>query len=325
MAGSELRSILEAPGETLRLVEALGARLRSDGAPWGTEQAGRLAESYRAGRLAGLLWTGPKDEAVGLALWEAKVPLGRRATIYLDDGYRSEGTLGGFVDRLLKAEGEGPLLSVLDPVPGLVDEAVDRALGPRGFQRLLRADLIYPAARPVPELPPDPRVRPVRREDGGAVALLLEEAYRDNPGDRALFQHELDWAEDCRYATGQLLDGSVGTWWPSASFAIPDPSRPDRFLAMTLVNDLRGPLMTEVVVAPDGRRQGLARRLVLESVRAVRDRTPMPVRLVVTLRNRRAARLYESMGFVRSEEPVGGPWILPASYPFPVVDPPFDG
>jgi GNAT superfamily N-acetyltransferase len=319
-----LEPISASPSEAVRLVGAAGRRLVASGIPWGAEQAQGLAEGVRTGRLDGRVWIGPKDEGAALAVWEPGVPAGRRAFVYLDDGFRTPRLLGGFVDRLRGEPGATPLVSVLDPVPAMPDAEVDAVLAARGFERLLRIDLSYPAVAPLPSAPEVAGVRNLRRDDAEGVARILREGYEDNPGDRALFRFELDALDDSRHAVRQLFEGGVGQFWPEASFAVPDPAAPDRLLAVTVVCDLKGPLLAEVIVAPDGRRRGFARRLVQESLRAVRARTAEPLRLVVTLRNRRAYRLYDSLGFVRLEATLGGPWVHPGELGVSSLDPPFD-
>ncbi len=71
-----------------------------------------------------------------------------------------------------------------------------------------------------------------------------------------------------------------------------------RLVAATLVNELHGPLLSEVMVDPAWRRRGFARRLVARSIAAVRALALGPLRLVVTVGNDRAEPLYRSVGFV---------------------------
>jgi GNAT superfamily N-acetyltransferase len=324
MGSERWMGIAEALPEALRLAEGARRLLQLPGTVPSPGPGDDLVPGIREGRLTGRLWIGPKDEAVGLAVWERGVPMGRRAFVHLDTGFRRASVLGAFVDRLRAEPGERPLLSVVDPVPGLPAAEVEIALTPRGFQRILRVDLLDPGG-PLPDAPELPGVRSVGAADAVPLARLLAEAYDDNPLDRALFWHELDALDDARFGIDQLFSGGVGTFWPDASFGVPSLTEPGRLLAATLVNDLNGPLLTEVMVAPDARRHGYARALVRASVAAVRARSAVPLRLVVSLRNRRAYALYERLGFRRDEATLGGAWLDPQAFGLRSLDPPWDG
>jgi ribosomal protein S18 acetylase RimI-like enzyme len=318
-----LVGLADALPEALRLAE--GARRLLEAVPdeLAPPIGRRLVDGVRDAGLTGRLWVGPRDEAIGLAVWERGVPAGRRAFLHLDDGFRGDAALGSFVDRLREEPGEAPLLAVQDPVPGLPASEVDRGLLPKGFERLLRVDFHDPGG----PFPPDPGtdgIRAVDPREAPALAELLEASFRDNPADRALFRHELDPLDDARRSVAQILEGRFGAFWSDASYAIPDPAEPGRLLAASLVNDFNGPLLTEVMVAPAARRRGFARRLVRRSALAVRGRTELPMRLVVTLRNRRAYRLYDRLGFRRIDATLGGPWVDPAAAGVAGLDPPFD-
>lgn len=325
MASSSWRGVADALPEALRLAEGARELLARELPPAlaGGNPALRVLEGLRAATLTGRLWIGPKDEAMGLAVWESGVPAGRRVFLYLDRDYRTPRALGLLLDRLGAETGEGPVIMVSDPVPGFSPEEVDGVLGPRGFERLLRVDMVDPGG-PLPAAPEVPRLRPLEPVgDREPLAQLLVEGYRDNPGDQALFRHHTDPLEDARYAVTQLFEGGVGTLWPDASFVVPDAE--GGLLAATVVTDLGGPLLAEVVVAPQGRRRGYARRLVRESTARVRLRSTVPLRLVVTLRNRRAYELYRSLGWRRLEETLGGPWVHPGALRLAGLEPPFDG
>ncbi|MCI4340565.1 MAG: GNAT family N-acetyltransferase, partial [Thermoplasmata archaeon] len=128
--------------------------------------------------------------------------------------------------------------------------------------------------------------------------------------DRWLFAQSLDAARDADAAADDLLGDGVGRWRPDASFGIEIEGR---LVAATLVNELLGALLSEVMVDPAWRRRGLARRLIARSIAAVRSLGLGPLRLVVTVGNDRAEPLYRSMGF--QPTPVRGTlWLrLPGS------------
>jgi predicted GNAT family acetyltransferase len=105
-----------------------------------------------------------------------------------------------------------------------------------------------------------------------------------------------------------LFNGTYGSSWPAASFVV---ERDRRIVAAVLVNDHHGPLIAEVMVARDHRRQGLAGRLLLESVTVLRGASKVPPRLVVTGVNGRARRLYASLGFEVTPLPPDSTWFHP--------------
>ena len=283
------------PAEALRLLEAQdaeGPRGAPPGAPRGTDG---LRERLRTGAQPGLLLIGPKDEAVGLATWDPPAELGRRASVYLADGYRNPAVLGRTVDALRAAD-PSPLLSLRPPSPGLPHGGDEEALARRGFFRLRRSALVLPLDRSARgESQPEAPARRVGPSDLAALAELLERAYRADPWERAVFATRRDPAEDARGAVERTLDGDFGTFLPAASFGV---ERDGRLVAATLLTDADGPRLAQVMVDPEERRRGLARRLIRRSVDAVRSSAPSAIRLTVSDWNRAAGRLYRSLGFV---------------------------
>jgi len=300
-----------APSEALRLVEELEGALDPDSplTPWMRTAAGKLKERIRDGVVEGGLWIGPKDEAVGLATWSLPAGAGRHAVVFLADGYRTGAALAAFVRALDRF---GPLRSVDGPIPGLSDREVGAALAPLGFHPIERGDMVFPATAPVPLLPEPAEFpsRPLGLADESRLARLIERAYARTP-DRWLFAQTP--AEDFGdLAASELLGTGVGVWRPEASFGIEVAGA---LVAATLVNELDGPLLSEVMVDPAWRRRGFARRLVARSISAVRSLGLGPLRLVVRIGNDRAEPLYRSIGFVAS--PVRGTlWLrLPEAAP----------
>ena len=265
----------------------------------------RLREEARSGRLEGALFVGPKDEAVGLATWSGRYEAGRSVSVFLGGEARSSAVLASLLRAL---EAEAPLRSLSEPVPGLPAAEVDRALRPMGFVPVERVDMRVPEGVEMPEVPDDPArpLRPVGPEDEAGIARLLERGYADDRLERALFARRLDPVEDAREGAEQILHG-LGRFEPSASFAA---VAQDGLAGMTLVNELHGPLISEVVVDPSHRRRGLARRLVARSVAAAREIGLGSPRLVVTVGNEPARALYRSLGFA-DVPPRGTVWVRP--------------
>ena len=168
-----------------------------------------------------------------------------------------------------------------------------RRLRPRRSRRvcpLLRPELHRRCQRQLP-------VRPFC--DGEALAELLERAYSTNPIDRALFRQFRDLRQEARSEVKLLFGGELGPWIDVASFTV---ERPGGLAAATVVNDVRGTVITEVVVDPDFRRRGYAKALLAETLSALRAAGRSEVRLVATKSNTSAMELYRSVGF----EPVAG-------------------
>jgi ribosomal protein S18 acetylase RimI-like enzyme len=281
------------PSEALRLLDESESALDPSDplTPWVREGNQRFREQIRDGGLRGALWIGPKDEAAALALWSENPESGRNLAVALGDGFRTPETLARFVRAV---EAGAPVRSLCGPIAGLSDADVGKALAPMGFTAVERMDMVFPATAPVPAVPEVEGFpsRPISREDQPRVARLMERAYRDTV-DRWLFARTLDDAFGAA-AAAEVLGTAVGTWRPDASFGIEVRGS---LVAATLVNELDGALLSEVMVDPDWRRRGLARRLIARSIGAVRALGLGPLRLVVTIGNDRAEPLYRSLGF----------------------------
>lgn len=299
--------LTQARAEALRLLGELAGAMNASHGPEAGAATQVLADGVRAGELPGLLWVGPKDEAVGLAWWEPPSEAGRRAGLYLAEGYRTEAAFRGLLD-VVEAFPGPPLVEVSDQVPGFPPLLRARVLSDRGFRAVSRIDLAWPVDREI-ALPPRLErgvVRSLRASDEEALATLLDRAYSDNPIDRALFRQRRDSRADARDAVHLLLAGELGPWIASASFGVEEDAR---LVAATLVNDYKGALITEVMVDPSARRRGLATRLLLHTLADLRRLGRADIRLVVTLSNEPAYRLYTSLGFRPLPTTEGSTWL----------------
>jgi ribosomal protein S18 acetylase RimI-like enzyme len=307
-----LVNALEQPAESLRLTAQYRDALSAEGNVWSDFFADRVRREIEDGSFQGRLWPGPGDEAIAIAGWEVAGELGRRGWLYLAEGYRTRGVLEGFLQRLeLPSESLRPFVSWVDEIPGISEADRQAMFSERGFTPVVRADMRYPKGATPIQLTPDPAypARSLELADEPLIADLLFRAYADSP-ERALFATTLDQREDARRGTHGLLHGDVGRWLPEASFGIEGKGR---LIAQTLANELYGGLITEVVVDPAFRRRGLARRLIpltLDALRASGFEVP---RLVVSMWNPGAVRLYQSLGFEFVPEGAGRVWLnLPA-------------
>ena len=307
-----LVAIADLPAEAIRLLDEQEAALSDQPAgvrAWMQPGIVSLREGVRAGRVDGALSIGPKDEAVAIATWDTGPELPRRVSWYFSRGYDAAPAVEGFLRSL---EASGPLLGVWEPGPGLVPEAAGPVLAAAGFVRTLRRDLVFPADVPLPPRPgpaAEGPLRPLALSDEPALARLLGRAYADNPTDRALFMMHADPVEEMRASVHALLHGGVGVWRADASFAV---EAGGALAAATIVTDLNGPLVAEVMTDPGHRRHGLARRLLTESLYRLRASGAARPRLVVTEGNDRAEALYRSLGFVDDPTAVGGIWLRPS-------------
>lgn len=290
----------EVPAETVRLLEGLRTDLVAEGAAWAVDALAESIEKARRGELLGVVWRGPKDDGIGLAFWPLETEIGRRLSVYLADGYRSAGALDRFLEELdREAPAGSPVVEVNDNIPGMDPPDRWAVFERRGYERVVRSDQAFPPDRALPPRRPDVPTRHLRADEGEPLAELLERAYSTNPIDRALFRQFRDLRQEARSEVKLLLGGELGPWIDVASFTV---ERPGGLGAATVVNDLRGTIITEVVVDPEYRRRGYARALLAETLSALRAAGRSDVRLVATKSNTSAMELYRSMGF----EPVGG-------------------
>ncbi len=312
MPAPSLVAVASAPSEGLRLLEEAARAAGSAPEPervWLEESYAGRAALLRTGELEGALLIGPKDEGVALAWWDTRPALPRRLGWCFGEGFATRAVARTFLEALSR---EAPILGVWDPAERAYPDGVREALASRGLERTLRKDLVYPLDVPLPGTDPAAApgsLRPLGPADAPALVRLLGRAYRTNAVDRALFVVDIDPVAEARRSVDHLLYGGVGTWRPSASFGVEVEA--GRLAAATLVNEFHGPLIAEVVTDPKHRRQGLARRVLLESLAALRRAGAARPRLVVTEGNDGAERLYRSVGFVDDLSAVGGIWLDP--------------
>jgi ribosomal protein S18 acetylase RimI-like enzyme len=308
----DLVNALDAPAESLRLVAQWRDALASEGNPWAGFYADRVRRKIEDGSFQGRLWFGSGDEVVALVGWEVAGDVGRRGWLYLAEGFRTAVVLEGLLQRLdAPSENSLPFVGWQDDIPGVSEADRQSIFVGRGFSPVVRADMRFPKTATLP--PPTPgsghSPRTLKLEDEPLIADLLYRTYANSP-ERALFATTLDQREDARRGTHGLLHGEVGRWLPDASYGIEERGR---LIAQTLANDLEGGLITEVGVDPAHRRQGLARRLLPLTLEALRSAGFEVPRLVVTMWNPGAVRLYGSLGFEFIPGGSGRVWLnLPA-------------
>ncbi len=278
----------------------LGAELAATGADWAGFVTEQRRSQLRTGAFRGAIWPGPGGDAQALAGWQDSGAVGRRGWIYLAPGRQSLSALEQLL-HWLERDGGTPFVSWSDMIPGVPAEDRERLFRSRGFTDVLRAEMRLPAAVTIPERPVEPgfALRPLSGSDEAAVARLLQRVYHGEL-ELALFSSTRDELEDARLIVHDVIHGGVGRWLPTASFGV---EHAGELVACTLANDHVGGLISEVGVDPSCRRKGLARALLARTSRELRVAGFVEPRLVVTLWNERAVRLYRMVGF---EFTVGG-------------------
>ena len=143
------------------------------------------------------------------------------------------------------------------------------------------------------EPPIDALRRPLWVTDDRALAALIEEAFRGTLDDDGTT------LEDVQYEVRRVYAGRYGPiLWP-CSFVQTDGTR--RLVGASVITDHPDgdALLAYTAVAPDYRRQGIARTLIRASLAALADNGYDEVRLYVTEGNSPAIVLYRSLGFER--------------------------
>jgi ribosomal protein S18 acetylase RimI-like enzyme len=136
-------------------------------------------------------------------------------------------------------------------------------------------------------------LRSPTRSDIASLATLMLRAYRGTVDDDG------ETAADAEAEVTKTFDGAYGPFLADCSQVV---DRSSQLLSATLVTLWEDrPFIAFSMTDPDHQRTGLARACMLCALRALRMRGAHEVRLVVTVRNRPAVGLYESLGFVREE------------------------
>jgi ribosomal protein S18 acetylase RimI-like enzyme len=293
-----LASISEDPNRSIALVRAAVKARAGPNDPL-EERVAFVEREIRSGRFRGGLWI-RDGRAVGLAWWDPPGLLG----VHIRLSYLEPDVVGPAMYRELLNSIEQSIgtLAVVPPLPGLSVEEEAKLLGGLGFAPFARSEMRFPMGAPSPNLPvlPGFPLRRLRPEDERSAVRVHAAAFRDR-FDRYLFLEDPDPEKDAERVVASLLRGTWGEYLPWASFAAETDGK---VVGMTIVLHTPGrALIADVSVDPAYQGQGIGRGLVSASVTALRDRGESVIALVVTEGNRRALRLYESLGFVRALGP----------------------
>jgi GNAT superfamily N-acetyltransferase len=282
------------------------ARARAAGQGPEAEAIGRPRAQIAQGDSGGGVLTEATGAIRGLALWTTIRGLGRRVTTtYLDPEWQTAQGWTDLLASLLDApSGDGPVVLLLAPMPGISEEEARRPLSPRGFRAWHRYGLQFPPGSPLPAEPTEPligwRIRTVGPSDLEALVQLNVAAYA-NSIDRFLFVEDIDPAVTSRHLLQSLFDGKHGDFLADQSFGL---ELDGRLLGATLVTRRPGyRLLADVEVHPSVRGQGHARRLIRATLEAARREPGDPVYLAVTEETPVALPLYRKLGFVTKDGP----------------------
>lgn len=295
-----LRDARQFPTETLRLLSDLGAELTAMGADWAEFVTDQRRSQVRQGTFRGAIWPASSGAAQALAGWQESGTVGRRGWIYLARGHQDGPTLERML-RWLESDGGARFVSWSDQIPGVPDPDREGLFRARGFTAVERAEMRLPAAVTIAERPIELGLafRTLSPADEASVAQLLQRVYHGEL-EQALFTSTGSEPEDARVLVHDIFHGGVGRWLAGASFGA---EHDGELVGCTLANEFVGGLISEVGVDPAFRRRGLGRAMLARTTRQLRKAGFVEPRLLVTMWNERAVRLYRGVGF---EFTVGG-------------------
>jgi ribosomal protein S18 acetylase RimI-like enzyme len=287
--------------ETCRrfLLDVASLRLARTGVP--QERRGAILDAWLANaQQKARLWLAD-GRPMGLVQWSSGNPVGPTLELVMMEP--SQASVDGYRRLLSCVRRElGDPAFLYGPIPGLTAEEERQLLTGGGFRPFSRSEMTLPRGARLPPLSP-PSGCSFRRlvpEDRGALAALHHRTY-DRRFDGYLFLELEDRAEDSRREVRQILEGRWGAFVPEGSGLA---ERDGRLVGAVLgVRGAEGVLIAQVMVDPSEQGRGLGRALLAEVLRALLERGTHPIYLNVTEGNRRAVRLYEGLGFVRSLGP----------------------
>lgn len=317
-------TVREAPEEALRLLQDYRDAASPELLSTFRLAYPRVQRRIREGRAHGLLWVGPKDDGIALAIWSAVPRLGRQCFIlFLSEGYRNAATFSQLLRQVESdpvGQAKGPLVLVSEEVPGLPTEIAGRVFAGRGFQRCSRPAMVRGTGHPWPSAPPLPsnaRLRTVTPEDRPVVQRVNALAFR-----AGLSRLWFDDGDPFRSsaATLRLLEkGEWGRWIRESSWVY---ERSGQVLGVGLVTHASGrcPLLLSLAVLPEEQGHGIGRTLLVETLRSLHAQGEKELELNVVRENASAFALYTATGFevVKGTERAfwlrdPGPWTEGAS------------
>ncbi len=213
------------------------------------------------------------------------------------------GTITGFsMDPAHAAEAMPAVIKILDllrtqgseAVTASFDEAYERDFEAVGFRRLFARMRMEAATRRLP--PSGVPLKPPEEAEIPKLARFFMEAYEGHL--EQVYGMHVGSEEDWRgYVTG-ILRGEAGRFMPEASFVALDG---EQLAGAILVSHWMGsPMVTELGVAPDRRRRGIANALLSAASTRLESLGESRWSLYVTLGNDPAISLYRKFGFAQA-------------------------
>lgn len=140
-------------------------------------------------------------------------------------------------------------------------------------------------------------VRPWRDEDMGRASQLIVSAYRGHPDSEINDQYRTPQGA-MRFLHNIVRYPGCGMFVPAASYVAQDAVT-GAMAGMVLASQISEECghITQICVAPEDRRRGLAELLLRGAMRGLAVRGPREVTLTVTAANESAIRLYRREGF----------------------------
>lgn len=290
-----------------RLVQAYQGELAARGRALEASFFEKMRASLAGGKVEGELLRASRAPAHGIRVWADVKGVGRKFNfVYLAPGHQDRASWQAFWESTLgTGAGKPRPYLIFGALPWLSETEALGILAPWGYQPFNRYELIFPRDRPVPADPVGPappgRLRALHASDAEQLAALQRVCYQGT-FDALLFTEGPDLEADAKESQARILGGEYGTFLEAASFGWEIDGR--LVGATEVVESEERKLLADVMVHPDLQGKGLARRLILQSLRAI---VPLPgpaLHLAVTRENVNADHLYRSIGF----EPFLGPY-----------------
>ena len=187
--------------------------------------------------------------------------------------------------------------------------SADEEFGRAGFASRGRHYLVRSLQEPVAEAPSHWKLRSLRREDIPAVARVIHRSHEGSV-DAAL---NLTYAtpSHCRnFVETLVLRAGCGRFDPEGSFLAESAGNVVGALLASQLSRGNGHIC-QVSVLPEIHGRGLGRELMTACLRALRQRGVATASLSVTVDNRRAYSLYESLGFRLHRPFAAHAWVRP--------------
>jgi GNAT superfamily N-acetyltransferase len=141
----------------------------------------------------------------------------------------------------------------------------------------------------------DWRFRPVSEEDLNALGALMLEAYRGT------IDYEGEGLEEAIQEVRAVMAGAYGPFIADCSYVIEDEGKMLSASMVVMSDRVNAPLLAFSMTHPEHKRKGLAEFLLKAGINWLVGAGHRDLYLVVTGGNTGAIRLYEKLGFRKTE------------------------